>query len=233
MNLSQLNSSQSQINHTANHPLQKPQILNGFTLKLIAIITMAIDHIGACLFPNALWLRCIGRISFPIFCFLLVEGFLHTHNRPRYLIRLCAFALLSEIPFDLAFYGEIYWDYQNVFFTLALGFLCMLLLESRQKHPCLYSILFLLAFVGAALLRTDYQIPGILLILVFYVFHDNKLGLAISSSLILVLCMGWIEAFGILALIPVFLYNQKRGPAIKYSFYLFYPAHLLLLWLCQ
>ena len=100
--------------------------LNSYQLKCIAIITMLIDHIGAVLFPENLVLRYIGRISFPIFCFLLAEGFYHTKNVKKYMMRLAVFAVLSEIPYDLAFRNTyIEFTRQNVFFTLLIGVVMM------------------------------------------------------------------------------------------------------------
>ena len=105
--------------------------INGFTLKWIAIVSMLIDHMGAILFPQYIEMRIVGRLAFPIYCFLLAEGAVHTSNIRRYEIRLLAFACLSDIPFDLAFFGGVTLEHQNVFFTLLLG---VLVIEQFQKH---------------------------------------------------------------------------------------------------
>lgn len=122
--------------------------LSGSTLKLIAIITMLIDHIGAAVIARLLIagqgsemlykiyyaMRAVGRVAFPIFCFLLVEGFFYTGSRKKYALRLFGFALLSEIPFDLAFSGKILeFGYQNVFFTLLIGLLTIMLFDAVVK----------------------------------------------------------------------------------------------------
>lgn len=130
--------------------------LSGSTLKLIAIITMLIDHIGAAVIARLLIagqgsemlykiyyaMRAVGRVAFPIFCFLLVEGFFYTGSRKKYALRLFGFALLSEIPFDLAFSGKtLEFGYQNVFFTLLIGLLTIMLFDAVVKkqewHPVL------------------------------------------------------------------------------------------------
>lgn len=91
-------------------------------LKWIAVLTMVIDHVGAILFPDQIWMRVIGRVAFPIYAYCLAEGFRYTSDYRRYLGRLALFAILSEIPFDLAFYGVPFsFAHQNVFFTLTLG----------------------------------------------------------------------------------------------------------------
>ena len=109
--------------------------LTSFQLKWIAIFSMAVDHTGALLFPEAMWMRGIGRLAFPIFAFLLAEGYYHTHDVKRYLLRLWLFALISEIPYDLAFQGTLLESgSQNVFFTLGLS-LGVLELLGRLHEP--------------------------------------------------------------------------------------------------
>ena len=148
--------------------------INTFTLKMIAIVSMLIDHMGAILFPQYIILRYIGRIAFPIYTYTLVEGFMHTRDIKKYMVRLGIFALLSEIPFDLAFRGSvIYIQKQNVFFTLFLGVLMLyLLLKSRNRIQSAALVLAILLL--SEFLRTDYSSMGLLMILCFYVFRDNK-----------------------------------------------------------
>ena len=138
--------------------------LNSFQLKCIAVITMIIDHTGAVLFPGDLIFRYIGRISFPIFCFLLVEGFSHTRDVRKYMFRLGLFALISEIPYDLAFRNTVFeYEHQNVFFTLFLGVVMMYALEKSREWP-VKAVEVLLAMWFANLLGTDYRFKGIILI---------------------------------------------------------------------
>ena len=107
--------------------------LNGFTLKWIAMLTMLIDHTGMVLFPQYRIFRIVGRLAFPIYCFLLVEGAVHTSNWKKYVSRLILFALISEIPFDLARSGQIVAaDAQNVFFTLSFGLLAVIILKEQK-----------------------------------------------------------------------------------------------------
>lgn len=205
--------------------------INGFTLKMIAIITMLIDHIGFIFFPQISIFRLIGRISFPIFCFLIVEGFYHTRNELSYFMRLFVFALISEIPFDLAFHNTIfYWQYQNVFFTLALGLLSIFCLEEMNLKK--YYFIFLIATWGAALFcHCDYGLGGVLLISLFYLTKNTPWLRFILTALILYLFFGIYELFGLIALIPIAFYNGKRGPSAQMIFYYIYPLHLFILWM--
>lgn len=213
--------------------------MNGMTLKLIAASAMLIDHIGAVLFPQYLWMRIIGRIAFPLYCFLLIEGYKHTHSIRNYLVRLGAFALISELPFDLAFNGSyMYLNYQNVFFTLFLGLLSVWLCDYIKSLLPGYGRLagygvFVAAGIVAELLKTDYGCFGIMLILVFYEFQENKMVEVLLAGIVY-WSMTLIEIFALAAFLPIFLYNGKKGPgnkAVSMAFYLFYPVHLLILYL--
>lgn len=208
---------------------------NSFQLKCIAVISMAIDHIGAVLFPQAVFLRIIGRLAFPIFCFQVVEGFLHTRDARRYLLRLGIFAAVSEIPYDLAFHGRLVdLSAQNVFFTLALGVLMMVLLRAERSIP-LQILAALSVMLGASLLHTDYGGKGILLILAYYLFRERKalrLSTGAGWNLMYGLIYGFqcVQCYGVLATPLLALYNGGQGRKVKYFFYLFYPAHLLVLY---
>lgn len=223
--------------------------ISGNTLKGIAVLSMFLDHIGAVLVENGIlvsvsgpergmWqmtdlaLRTVGRIAFPIFCFLLVEGFLHTRDIQRYLKRLLLFAFVSEIPFDLAIYGKWYApDHQNVFFTLFLGLLALFCFRSFLGQPMKQALALLAAGGAALLLNCDYDITGIVMILCMYLFYENKrmqtvLGVLLAAMESLV-CFG----AGALAFVPIRMYNGTRGREnFKYLFYVFYPFHLLVLY---
>lgn len=250
--------------------------MSTFVLKLIAIISMLIDHIGAILLydmpiPNLIS-RCIGRLAFPIFVFLIVEGFYHTSDVKKYLSRLGIFALISEIPFDLAFYrtyfgSDILEDmklafsggdysftedflgrllsYQNVFFTLFLGLLAiyiMSLIEKKYHKQLLLSnvldALVTIAFcVASVFLHTDYGMSGILLIVAFFLFRGSKILLTIALLIVTGTLFRdpngniTIEVLATLAMVPLAFYNGKKGKSFKYFFYIFYPAHILILFL--
>lgn len=206
------------------------QCLDSFQLKCIAIVSMALDHTGAVLYPSQIWLRCLGRIAFPIFCFLIVQGFFHTHDVRRYMGRLGVFALISEISYDLAFRGvPLEYAHQNVFFTLLIGIGMMVLLERNREWP-VKAVILLLAMWLAVLIRSDYNFRGILLIFVFYIFHESRWLAVTAGGLWNFLYQGVIQKYGVLSVLPLALYNGERGRKMKYFFYIFYPAHLLLLY---
>ena len=203
--------------------------LNSLQLKCIAVITMIIDHTGAVLFPGELMFRYIGRISFPIFCFLLTEGFFHTKDVRKYMLRLGIFAVVSEIPYDLAFRGTVLeFEHQNVFFTLFMGVVMMYALEKSGEWQ-VKAVEVFLAMWAADLLCSDYRFKGILLIAVYYFFRERrwiKHGAGAAWNLL----WGQIQMYGALATVPLAFYNGEKGPSMKYFFYLFYPVHLLALY---
>lgn len=227
--------------------MQRFQILNGFHLKLIALCTMFIDHMGYTLFPGVLWLRCIGRVAFPIFCFLVAEGCIYTHDRKKYAARLLVFALLSEIPFNLMNRGTV-WDpyHQNVLWTLLFGALvCWLVDWALHKRTPAAFVLTGAAMVAAYWLlervNTDYGGWGMLLVVMFYGIRRAPFGSAVKLvaqtaglAFFSIALMGGvsIELWSLAALAPIWLYNGQRGfsgKAVQYGFYAFYPAHILIL----
>ena len=204
--------------------------LNSYQLKCIAIITMLIDHIGAVLFPENLVLRYIGRISFPIFCFLLAEGFYHTKNVKKYMMRLAVFAVLSEIPYDLAFRNTyIEFTRQNVFFTLLIGVVMMYAIV-RTNNVTVKVIYLLLAMWAAQAVASDYGYKGILLIAVYHFCRENLPAKVLLGASWNIIWNAFIQGYGALASLPIMLYNGKKGKSMKYIFYVFYPVHLLILY---
>lgn len=228
--------------------------INSFTLKMIAIVTMVIDHVGAVLFPTEMAFRYIGRISFPIFVFLLVEGSIHTRKIRKYELRMFLFALISEIPFDLAFSEQVVnsWS-QNVFWTLTIGLVMLDLIQNGASYVNLHKnsssrnglvegqpvpMIWQLVIVAvcacvAQALQTDYGAGGILLIYFVWLAHNNVLVQTVAFVIISVMFFGTVEMPGVIAFLPILLYNGRKGPSAKYVFYTFYPVHLLILHVIQ
>lgn len=217
--------------------ISRYQRLDGTVLKLIACLSMFIDHLGAVCFSGMMGFRIIGRLAFPIYCFLLVEGAVHTRNMKKYILRMGIFALISEVPFDLAFYHRlVYTGHQNVFFTLGLGLLAIWFLEHPIEQLDIPDVLYkLLVIIAAGLIaeffNTDYGFTGIAVICIFYYLRGQP-QLKYPIAAILLAAMGGVEVYAVLALIPILLYNGQRGrqtKVMKYGFYIFYPTHLLLI----
>ena len=212
-------------------------------LKLIACAAMLLDHIGMTLLPWP-WLRIVGRIAFPIYCFLLAEGVRHTRSSLCYGIRLAIAAVLSEFPFDFLLYGRMTMAVQSVMVTLLLGFLA---LELAGKTDCVFCKFLIAApFVAAAeLLHTDYGAQGVLMILLFGFSVKYEVNLWKTALALMILGLAFpswpvtffgitlpIEIFCVFSVIPIALYRGRkasRSKVIQWSFYLFYPVHLLIL----
>ena len=235
------------------------------SLKMIACVTMLLDHIGAVIVlecfhqatgaAKGIWLeaynllRTIGRLAFPIYCFLLVEGVCRTRNPKKYGLRLLIGMLLSEIPYDLAFYGRVNWQEQSVMVTLLLGFVMLEIMKKCPKH--LLKLLEVLPFAFAAeKLGSDYGAMGILVIAVFAFTQNLKykhlwqfLGIWFIFSPNHLMMLNWlggihwtIQELAVFAVVPIALYSGKKATnskLLQWVFYLFYPAHLLLLYLIQ
>lgn len=239
--------------------------LSGGALKGIAVVTMFIDHFSAVLllaryytvhaWGAGLWsmsgywvTRSIGRIAFPIYCFLICEGYRHTRSVPRYLLRLSLFALLSELPFDLAFQRSWFdMSSQNVFFTLALGLSAIALWEwaRRGREGTSLTLASIAAALGCAALcyaaqrlETDYGGLGVLLILLMWLLREQPFLRALTAVAVFVSMWrfagsSWIEILALVSFAVIGCYNGERGGQNKYFFYIFYPAHLLLLVLAR
>ena len=227
----------------------KYRFLSSSGLKIIAVLTMFIDHTASVLLkensPTLLELagkqltlyqlmRFTGRIAFPIFAFLLVEGFHHTSNRKKYSLRLLFFALISEIPWNLEHTGKLFYGSQNVFFTLFLGFLGLCVIEqlkiSKDKTKWLFSLFALL--ISSIVLSADYGCSGFGFILLLGMLRDYPVFRAITGACFL--SSRWQAG---LAFIPISFYNGKRGfikgAFLKILFYVIYPLHMLILYLIK
>lgn len=287
---------------TSTNSNYKPFGISGAIVKWIAIITMFIDHIGASIF----WqytatnhystdllkiyhvLRYVGRISFPLFIFLLVEGFYYTKNRNKYLLQMLIFGIVSEIPFDLAFYRTpFHWQSQNVYFTLCIGLLVIYFLEKIDEKwktavgsnlvikTYIKALTMIAGFAIAYFAKTDYDISGVAGIIVMYSMRNNVSQLpifqnvrgsiipanhhpktrghksqiklsqlrtpqmrfadmfAFACTCLILLFSSITEIYGLFGLPVIYAYNGTRGKQMKYFFYLFYPVHLLLLWIAM
>ena len=234
------------------------QGISSFMLHIIAMLLMLCDHLWATILSQYGWLTWVGRLAYPIFAFMLVEDYFHTHNLKKYLGRLLFWALLSELPFNLMYGGSlIYPFHQNVLWTFLLGLLCITVIEkTRHKgKPLLTLVVFLLSAVAGYILgfltMVDYFGFGIWMVLIFYLFRGRNwwcfLGQFAGLYWINVVLIGGlsvpVQIFGheifivqqsmaCLALIPIWLYKGKQGPhnqIIQTGFYAFYPVHMLIL----
>lgn len=219
--------------------------LTNFDLKILAIIFMTIDHIGAILFPGIRLLRAIGRLSLPIFIFLLIEGFSHTTNKRNYFLRLLLFAILSEPIYDLIFYKTFFYPQnQNILFLLTLAFILLSALTKINQFidnkvhtdPLIVKTLahiYVTLFFGflAIILHLDYSIYGIMMVYFMYLFKDHLIYFAIIFLPITILFLpnGIFQSICFLSLILISLYNKEKGHNLKYFFYIYYPLHLLIL----
>ena len=159
--------------------LEKIQLLDRTWLKLIAACSMLIDHLGAVFFQDAVWMRCVGRLAMPIFCFFVAEGYYHTHDRKKYLLRMGVFALISEVPFDMAFYGHFpYWGHQNVMFTFFLAIAAMYAYQEimSKRSDNIGKILGIAAVLACAFIAvfamTDYNASGVAVVFLFFIMKD-------------------------------------------------------------
>jgi len=238
------------------------RILSGSTIKIIAVISMFIDHFGAILLKNGIVMnatyetfsdsqfsfllkvvevcRILGRAAFPLFCFLLVEGFVHTHNLKKYILQLGLFAIVSEPIYDLAFSGNIFSiNGQNVMFTLLLGLLTLTLIK-KCNDSFLWAVIFtLLSGIVSYILKFDGWYYGIIMITVFYLLRNKEWLKYLVTIAVTYLCgLDYsIQAFAdpyfltaVSSIVIMALYSGERGMRMKYFFYMFYPGHLLLLY---
>ncbi len=247
-------------------------------LHILAMAFMLSDHMWSTILPTQVWMTCIGRIAFPIFAFMLVEGYFHTRSFKKYLLRMLIFALISEIPFNLMMGGIINPFDQNVMWTFLLALLGMKLMDKikgrwrkvfdNQKakttnskygvmilatlgYGALIALVVGLFYVLGMITFVDYHGEGILMVFAFFILRGRKwwnyiaqfiamyyINVTLLGSLYYPVSIGgfkfdfYQQAFGLLALIPIWLYRGKQGyhsKPFKYFCYAFYPAHMLLL----
>jgi len=225
----------------------KFKLFSGSALKLIACISMLSDHLAKFWFyrfpwANEVWftiagramslsqmMQMFGRFAFPIFVFLLVEGFEKTKNRKKYGISLLVFALLSEIPFNLMVGRTILFPKQNVMFTLLLGFLAMCSVEYFKGKPFISMVLLLIMFLISRYMQADYRTTGFVFILLLYGLRKERIIQTVACPVLLPM-----KLMVFISLLLTCMYNGKRGfiktPFLKYCFYAFYPVHMLLIY---
>ena len=238
----------SQFKASRMTPLFHRQLISGSVLKVIAMVSMLIDHTMRMCFVHAAWanevifsttrynidVRCIirmtiGRLAFPIFAFLLTEGFRHTRSRRRYALTMLAFALITEPIWDLTHLGVFFsLRTQNVLFTLFIGVCAMMLYEQLRDRPVQRFMTLFALLAASFFMRMDYGTAGVAFILLLYVLPD------ITTKLLAAACtFAGFKSFALVAFIPIALYNGQRGFICgslgKYCVYAFYPLHLLVL----
>ena len=235
--------------------------LTSFHLHIIAMALMLCDHLWVTLVPGNDWLTDIGRIAFPIFAFMTVEGFFHTKDLKKYVKRLLFFALISEIPFNLVVASSVFYPlHQNVLWTFLIGIGLMWINEKAKDKKAWVRFLVgigtvFMGFIIGLITFVDYHYAGVMTVLAFYFFRGRNWKCFLAQLLCLIyinaeILSGYeyiIEIFGrewhilrqsfaILAIIPIWLYRGKQGyynRAVKELYYRFYPAHLIILWLIR
>lgn len=227
--------------------IQKKFQINGASLKYIAFISMFIDHFNKTIITPLLNYQeplvtistifdIIGRIAFPIFAFMIVEGFYKTKSRGKYLRNLLIFAIISEIPYDM-FQSKVFINNrsQNIMWALALGLLTLIIVDKlkekiKNKYAWLGISILIVAInaVVATILSFDYDYYSIIIIFILYLFYDKRFLGSILSYLVIIK-----EVYAILGFAVINFYNGEKGRQNKLFNYLFYPAHLFILGLCR
>lgn len=237
--------------------MKKTHDLSSAALHIMAMVFMLSDHLWATLLPMQEWMSCLGRLAFPIFAFLTVEGYFHTKNLKRYLLRLLIFALISEVPFDLMYGGTVFYPFhQNVLWTFLIALLGIAVMEwAKRRNKVLYvvisALVVLLGYGLGTLTMVDYFGAGVLTVFVFYFFRKRQwwclllqiaalywINVELLGGQIYLIDLAGLElelyqqSLALLSLIPIWLYRGRQGhhsKAFQYTCYAFYPAHLLVL----
>ena len=224
-----------------------------FWIKIIAILTMAVDHLGVFVFPENIYFRIIGRLSFPLFAWAIANGSIYSKDTKKYLLRLFVLAIISQIPYQLVFNSYGVTDPGlNILFTLSLGLLGIIFIKDTNNtiiHIFIASILSFVAFV----INANYGAFGVLCIIFFYRFFGSNIKTSLSYIFLLLTFflilpfsvsknvgsvfemsyMNFIQMFSTLSLFLICAYNKKIGYKLKYFFYLFYPLHLLFIYILK
>lgn len=209
-----------------------------FIIKIIACITMVLDHIKYVYEPSMNFATLyLGRISFPLFAFLLTEGYVHTSNLKKYINRLIIFGVISQIPFMIfrTYVGN--WLMLNIMFTLLLGLIAIIIYDKIENKYISIPLVVLIIYCGK-ILQVDYGWYGVLLIFLLYLFKNHKVMLTITYVALVLIhyyllnCLNLNYIFSIIfTIFPIFiilLYNGKEGKKLKYFYYWFYPVHMII-----
>lgn len=215
--------------------------MSSFILKIIAVTSMVIDHLGYALFGKFTFMNYLGRLAFPIFAFSITEGYVHTKNLKKYFSRLLIFAFISQIPYMLFINNFTNNFTLNILFTLSLGLLAITVYD-KSKNKFLGLLFTVICGMFAQLLHFDYGWFGIAIIFIFYIFKNKKIymNLFFCIATFINYLYSYISTsrtenlfiilFCSLSLIFINLYNEKKGKDIKYFLYIFYPLHLIALY---
>ncbi len=242
-----------------NSPLVKIPFggLTSNLLRILAILLMLSDHIWATYMSFGNWMTYIGRMAFPIFAFQIAEGYTHTSNFKKYALRLLIFAVISEIPFNLFYSSRLFNPFhQNVLFTLLLGLFAIRVIHKVKQQPTAKRIigsvfLLILICIAALIGFADYGFWGMVMVVMFYLLRDFPFAWAAQLAAMVLINVVWFEGqvflveiwgktfeipsqgFAVFSLIPIWLYGGRKGKSAKwmqYSFYAFYPVHMLILY---
>lgn len=219
--------------------------MNRNVLKIIAVLSMLVDHIGAYFFPNILVFRIIGRLAFPIFAFFIAEGWKHTRSKKKYFLTLCLFAIISQVPYYFL-KGAIY---LNILFTfiLSLGIIYFIEMFKNSSISSMLGVagVFLVSAIGSMLGMVDYGLLGVLLPAIFYFINLKELKFFIAGLILVLISLksiifsgvifeNFIQLFSLFALVLIWFYNGEKGKInLKYFFYIFYPVHLAIILLIK
>ncbi len=211
--------------------------MTSFSLKILAIVLMLIDHIGAVLFPNILFFRLIGRLAFPLFAFQIGVGYSHTKNKPKHILTLLTLAIISQLPFYLMLTTHSTYVPLNILFTFSFA---LSIIYTKEKIEPLYLKIPLIAIVllGAYYVKVDYDIYGILLTILLYYFSNNKIMslfslIALTFLHIKIFPSAIYQIYAIFSFIFIWLFNGQKGPNFKWLFYVFYPLHMIILFVIE
>jgi len=227
--------------------LEKISIFDSFTLKVIAVFAMLIDHIAVIFYQSfsptlVMQMRIVGRLAFPIFAFLVVQSFLHTSNRINYLARILGFGVAMILGLTvLSSFGVQVPTVINIFITLGLGFIAIWLIEQFWDTSKIITTLFVLSILMVAeIIHTDYAAYGVATIILFYITREHKIWMmfgfaALTGASVMFEFLRYenaslIQLFAIASVLLLALYNGKKGKfSFKYFFYFFYPIHFIVL----